>query len=164
MSADRAQSHVTSSGGFTMAESVEPHRTTILVIDDDQTTRETFDMMLTSEGYDVHVEATVEAGLAHAAAHTLDAILLDLHLPVTGGLECLRHLRRPPVASAVPVAILTADYFLDEEVARELQSLGAKVHFKPVWDSDLHRIVQELVRHGGPAFTPSEARQPRKAS
>lgn len=147
-----------------MAEPFERHRTsTILVIDDDQTTRETFEMMLAAEGYDVHVAPTVEAGLADAAAHALDAVLLDLHLPLVGGLECLRRLRRPPVESTVPVAILTADYFLDEEVAREIQTLGARIHFKPVWDSDLQRIVQELVRHGRPTLTPSEDSHPRKA-
>jgi DNA-binding response OmpR family regulator len=148
-----------------MTEPLEGNRTaTILIIDDDQTTRETFEMMLSAEGYDVHVAPTVEAGLADAAAHTVDAVLLDLHLPLVGGLECLRRLRRPPVESRVPVAILTADYFLDEDVARELQSLGARIHFKPVWGSDLERIVRELVRHDGPTPIPSEGTHPRKVS
>jgi hypothetical protein len=47
--------------------------------------------------------------------------------------------------SAVPVAILTGDYFIDEDVAHELQGLGARIHFKPVWDEDLRRIVEDLV-------------------
>lgn len=43
------------------------------------------------------------------------------------------------------MAILTGDDFLDEEIARELNALGARVCFKPVWEDDLLRIVRELM-------------------
>ncbi len=53
-------------------------------------------------------------------------------------------------APHLPVAILTGDYFLDEDVARELNELGARVFFKPVWEDNLLRIVGQLlsVRRG----------------
>lgn len=119
--------------------------TRVLIIDDDATALELFEQMLVEEGYVVRAVQTVEAGLAEAARHTPDAVLLDLHLPLTDGLECLRRLRAAPLHLMMPVAILTGDYFLEDEVARELQALGARIHFKPVWDTDLRQIVEALV-------------------
>ena len=117
----------------------------VLVIDDDAITLDCFEEMLVSRGYIVAALPTVEAGMADARLHPPDAVLLDLHLPLTDGLECLRQLRAAPLRLTVPVAILTGDYFIEDHVARELQSLGARIHFKPVWEDDLHQIVDELV-------------------
>jgi two-component system nitrogen regulation response regulator GlnG len=118
---------------------------TVLIVEDDSTTRQTFEIVLAAEGYIVHSAATAEEGLAEAAKDLPDVVLLDLHLPVIDGLEWLRQLRAVRAAHDVPVAIVTGDYFLDEEVAREIRALGARIHFKPLWDSDLKRIVQELL-------------------
>jgi DNA-binding response OmpR family regulator len=117
----------------------------VLIIEDDTTTLQFFEQMLVDQGYIVRAVSTVEDGLTEADALRPDAVLLDLHLPITDGLECLRRLRAIPQRQRVPVAILTGDYFMDDDVARELQELGAKVHFKPVWEDDLHRIVEGLV-------------------
>jgi CheY-like chemotaxis protein len=116
----------------------------VLIIDDDATTLQFFEQMLVEKGHTVRAVLTVEAGLAEASLHTPDAILLDLHLPLVDGLECLRRLRAAPLNLAMPVAILTGDYFMEDAVADELQALGARIHFKPVWEDDLHRIVGQL--------------------
>jgi CheY-like chemotaxis protein len=116
----------------------------VLIIDDDATTLQFFEQMLVEKGHTVRAVLTVEAGLAEASIHTPDAILLDLHLPLVDGLECLRRLRAAPLNLAMPVAILTGDYFIEDAVADELQALGARIHFKPVWEDDLHRIVGQL--------------------
>jgi DNA-binding response OmpR family regulator len=123
----------------------QPQAARVLIIDDDATALGLFEQMLVERGYVVRAVSTVEAGLAEAAIHEPDAILLDLHLPLTDGLQGLRRLRGAPLHLMTPVAILTGDYFLDDEVARELQSLGARIHFKPVWDADLRQIVEALV-------------------
>jgi DNA-binding response OmpR family regulator len=120
-------------------------RNRVLIIEDDTTARETFRQILVDLGYVVCAVPTAGAGLAEISARPPDAVVLDLHLPIIDGLECLRSLRAAPLQSAVPVAILTGDYFIDEDVAHELQGLGARIHFKPVWDEDLRRIVEDLV-------------------
>jgi CheY-like chemotaxis protein len=123
----------------------QPQAARVLIIDDDATALDLFEQMLVERGYVVRTVLTVEAGLAEAAIHPPDAILLDLHLPVLDGLECLKRLRAAPLHLLTPVAILTGDYFIGDEVARELQALGARIHFKPVWDADLRQIVESLV-------------------
>ena len=129
-----------------MTDARQPPVARILIIDDDATALELFEQMLVEQGYMVRAVSTVAAGLAEAAIHAPDAILLDLHLPLTDGIECLRRLRAAPLHLTTPVAILTGDYFLGDEVASELQTLGARIHFKPVWDADLRQIVEALVR------------------
>jgi DNA-binding response OmpR family regulator len=110
----------------------------VLIIDDDVTALGFFEQMLVDQGYTVSAKPTVEAGLAEATNHAPDAV------------ECLRRLRSAPLSLPTPVAILTGDYFLEEDVAHELRELGAKIHFKPVWEEDLCRIVEELVSRTGP--------------
>ena len=129
-----------------MTDARQPPVARILIIDDDATALELFEQMLVEQGYMVRAVSTVEAGLTEAAIHAPDAILLDLHLPLTDGIEGLRRLRAAPLHLTTPVAILTGDYFLGDEVASELQTLGARIHFKPVWDADLRQIVEALVR------------------
>jgi DNA-binding response OmpR family regulator len=117
----------------------------VLIIDDDASALECFAQTLLEQGDVVCAVQSVEAGLADATLHPPDAILLDLHLPVTDGLEGLRRLRAAPINVTAPVAILTGDYFIDEDVTRELMSLGARIHFKPVWDTDVRQIVDGLL-------------------
>jgi DNA-binding response OmpR family regulator len=128
-----------------MPDPRRPAPARVLIIEDDVTALEFFEQMLVNQGYIVQATQSVEAGLAAATKRAPDAVLLDLHLPLTDGLECLRRLRAAPLNLATPVAILTGDYFLDDDVADELQMLGARIHFKPVWEDDLSRIVKELV-------------------
>jgi hypothetical protein len=54
-------------------------------------------------------------------------------------------LRAAPLNLTMPVAIVTGDYFLDEGVARDLQTLGATIQFKPMWEDDLRRLIGTLV-------------------
>ena len=125
-----------------------PARTTsvpsVVVIDDDVAVDESFGHMLKAAGYEPHAEANCRSGLAYLETARPSVLILDLHLPDESGLVCLRRLRAQPVHRHLPVAILTGDYFLDEEVARELNALGARVFFKPVWEEDLIRIVEQL--------------------
>ena len=106
--------------------------------------------MLAANGYVVLTAPTVATGLDEASADRADAILLDFHLPVADGLECLRRLRNTDQWRAIPVAIITGDYFLAEDVASELNHLDARVHFKPLWEDDVVRIVRELLGQHAP--------------
>lgn len=77
----------------------------ILLVEDDDTVRETLALNLRSEGYEVHTAADGEAGLALARELSPDLVVLDVMLPQLDGLTVLRVLRRE---SSVPVILLTA--------------------------------------------------------
>lgn len=122
----------------------------VLVIDDDAMTRETFQHMLTANGYVAQAVPSVADGLNCIRTQAPDAVLLDFHMPLADGLQGLRSLRSEKTHSHVPVAVITGNYFIDECVAAELNQLGTRIYFKPVWEDDLVRIVGELLEHSVP--------------
>jgi DNA-binding response OmpR family regulator len=88
---------------------------------------------------------SAEAGLEIADNVLPDAIILDMRMPITSGLQFLRLVRSKPHLVEVPVAIVTGDYFLADPVQHELKSLGASVKFKPMYLEDLVILARTLV-------------------
>jgi DNA-binding response OmpR family regulator len=119
---------------------------TILIVDDDPSVTETFERMLRLEGYNVVTALSAEAGLSQAERASPNAIILDLRMPLTDGLQFLRILRTKPGLQTVPVAIVTGDYFLDQQVSNELRELGADLRFKPLWLEDLLALARNLLK------------------
>ncbi len=78
---------------------------TILVIDDEPQVRRFLRNSLASTAYKLVESSTGEEGLAAAAAHPPDLILLDLGLPDVDGLEVTRRLRE---WTTIPIIILSA--------------------------------------------------------
>jgi CheY-like chemotaxis protein len=142
-------------------EPATPTRPSVLVIDDDVAVDDSFGEMLSAAGYDVHAEGSCSAGITYLQTGRPSVVILDLHLPDGTGLECLRRLRQLAAHRDLPVAILTGDYFMDADIAKELKTLGANVFFKPVWEDDLLRIVRQLldVRDANGPAGPSTQRQ-----
>ena len=67
--------------------------TSILVVDDDRTVRETLADFFDALGYVVRSAATATAGRQAAAEHAPDVVLVDLRLPDASGLTLLEALR-----------------------------------------------------------------------
>jgi DNA-binding response OmpR family regulator len=124
---------------------VESATRTILIVDDDRSVADTFARMLKLEGFGVVTALSAEAGLALARDIPPDAIILDMRMPITNGLQFLRTIRTVPALAATPVAIVTGDYFLAEPVQHELRSLGASIRFKPLWLEDLIALAKTLI-------------------
>jgi two-component system response regulator PrrA len=119
---------------------------TILVVDDDEGVTQTFARMLRLEGYDVRTAMNAETGLREADRSHPDAIILDLRMPLVDGLGFLRRLRARVEQRDTPVAIVTGDYFLDDQVSAELRELGAELKFKPLWLEDLVGLARHLLQ------------------
>jgi CheY-like chemotaxis protein len=118
---------------------------TILVIDDDEGVRQIFARMLQLEGYRVRTAINAESGLWAVVESAPDAIILDLRMPLVDGLEFLRRLRSRPAHRAMPVAIVTGDYFIEDRVSAELRGLDATVTYKPLWLEDLISLTRTLL-------------------
>jgi two-component system response regulator PrrA len=119
---------------------------TILIVDDDEGVTTTFARMLSLEGYEVRTAETAEGGLREAETNRPDAIILDLRMPLIDGLGFLRRLRTQETHRQTPVAIVTGDYFLDEDISDEVQALGAELRFKPLWLEDLVKLARNLLK------------------
>jgi CheY-like chemotaxis protein len=112
---------------------------TVLVVEDDDTTREAVAQELRDAGYGVAEADNGREALDCVAGHAApDAILLDMMLPVLDGWGVLERLRR--TYPAVPVVVTTAAI-----ISREwaLQHGCAGFVKKPI---DAGRLVEEIRR------------------
>ena len=118
----------------------------VLIVDDDGATADSFSRTLRLEGYEVWAALSAEEGLSLAQTHQPHAIVLDLRMPLTSGLQFLRALRAIAGLATTPVAIVTGDYGLDDDVREEITALGAELRFKPIWIEELVTLARELLR------------------
>ena len=94
---------------------------TILIIDDDDQLRISFEKLLTEEGYTVESAPSGEAGLKLCRAKVPDLIILDMRLPGMNGLETFKANHK--IEPKLPVIIMTA--FGTTETAIEATKMGA---------------------------------------
>jgi len=118
----------------------------LLIVDDDDSTTETFARILTLEGYEVRTAASAESGLREIESGSPDAIILDLRMPFINGLGLLYRLRAVEPHRRTPVVIVTGDQCLDDTVIDEVRGLGAEIRFNPLWLEDLVDVARSLIR------------------
>jgi two-component system cell cycle response regulator DivK len=119
----------------------------ILVIEDQEDNRQILRDLLTSADFEVIEAADGEAGLAAAAAHRPDLILMDIQLPLMDGYEATRRIKASPVLRAIPIIVITS-YALsgDEDKAR---AAGCDAYFsKPFSPRQLLAKVCEYLSPG----------------
>jgi DNA-binding response OmpR family regulator len=118
----------------------------ILVVDDDPGVTASFSHQLTLEGFEVRTAPSAGLGLADAKAHRPDAVILDLRMPTRDGLEFLRDLREYDGSRSIQVAVVTGDYFIEDDVSAQLACLGAEIRFKPLWIEELVDLARTLLK------------------
>ena len=89
-----------------------------LVVEDDGDARAILRRRLEQQGWKVREAADGRAGLAEAAEHPPDLILLDLMMPELDGFGFIRELRRTAAGRSIPVVVLTAKELSDEDRGR----------------------------------------------
>jgi two-component system, NtrC family, nitrogen regulation response regulator NtrX len=93
----------------------------ILVIDDEAAIRDSLQMILEYEGYEVLTAATGEDGIAQAERAAPDLILLDVKMPGMDGLEVLQRLRH--IVEVTPIVVISGHGTVSTAV--EATKLGA---------------------------------------
>lgn len=81
---------------------------TILVVDDQATTRAVVKQTMLASGYEVLEAASGEKALEIAEAQAIDGIILDLKMPGIAGIETCRRLRAMELYQATPILVVTA--------------------------------------------------------
>jgi two-component system, OmpR family, response regulator MprA len=87
----------------------------ILVVDDERPVREAVERALRLEGYEVETAAEGQEALFSVARRGVDAIVLDVLMPVMDGIETARKLRRQ--GNSTPILMLTARHEVSDRVA-----------------------------------------------
>ncbi len=110
----------------------------ILVVDDEKGIREGCRRILASEGYAVDVAVNGKEGLELAKAKRYDLLLVDLMMPVMGGIELMEHLRQ--LDSEIIMIVVTG--FATIETAVDAMRHGAYDYVpKPFTPDQLLAVV-----------------------
>ena len=80
----------------------------ILVVEDQEDNRQILRDLLSSVGYELIEAEDGEQGLAAAAAHRPDLILMDIQMPVLDGYETTRRIKADPALRGIPVIAVTS--------------------------------------------------------
>jgi two-component system CheB/CheR fusion protein len=124
----------------------------VLLIEDDDDTRESFAMMLDALGAEVREATSAAAGLATVTSFRPQVIVCDIAMPVEDGFAFIRALRSltPEQGGETPVAALTA--LAGEADRRRVLDAGFQMHLsKPIDAQRLAGAVGTLSVWGEPA-------------
>ena len=125
----------------------------ILVVEDQKDNRQILRDLLTSADFEVIEAEDGEAGVAAAAAHHPDLILMDIQLPILDGYEATRRLKADASLRSIPVIAVTS-YALggDDDKAR---AAGCDAYFsKPYSPRQLLAKVREHLSRPTPTGDP----------
>lgn len=117
----------------------------ILVVDDSKLMHRMFDVML--RGHDLVSAFDGREALDRLREEgDVDLVLLDINMPVMGGLEFLEEASQDPDLSSVPVVIISTEG-KEEDTQRGLEA-GAVAYIRKPFQSDELRAVIERLEDG----------------
>jgi two-component system response regulator MprA len=118
----------------------------ILLAEDDRAVRDAVDRALRGAGYQVNAVGDGQAALVGARTPNVDALVLDLGLPILDGIEVCRQLRGE--GSRVPILVLTARAGIADRVSG--LDAGADDYLtKPFALDELLARLRALLRRSG---------------
>ena len=121
----------------------------LLVIDDEDAVRAALRDTLGEAGYAVLEARDGATALEILSAQPVDAVLMDIYMPLQDGFEAIRELRR--VAPAVKIVAISGGSRGDFDPLKAAELLGAdRTLRKPFGIDDLLVILAELLPEGAP--------------
>lgn len=117
----------------------------ILIVEDEVTLNEAYQLILEQQGYEVHVAFNGEEALQVTKNVEPDLILLDLRMPVMDGVEFLRAYDAPNKHPKVKIVIFS-NYDMQKEIDEAYQ-LGAARYILKAWASpkELMQVVENTL-------------------
>ena len=118
-------------------------RSLVVVVDDDESVRESLPDLLQEFGFAVRTFASAEEFLASDCLHQTGCLILDIAMPGMCGPELQRELKRR--GQAIPIVFITAH--ADETVRpRVLESGAVECLFKPFTEAALLDALNTALR------------------
>ena len=117
----------------------------ILVVEDEIQYAKMIAVRLQSAGYDVSISTDAYGGTQSALRSNPDLIILDLMMPAGGGFSLLDRISKIPMASTIPVIILTGR-IIDDSIKKTADKYGVKrIIRKPYEKDDLLNTVETML-------------------
>jgi len=116
-----------------------------MVVDDSALIHQMYKMALMRYKCTIILAKDGQAALDMLAKHPdVDLILLDINMPVMGGLEFLQKERKIDSYSKIPIIIQSTEG-REDDTKRGLE-LGATAYItKPIQTADLHALIEKIV-------------------
>lgn len=119
--------------------------TRVLIVDDDESSREFLRTVIASVGYETDLAEDGAEALKHARRELPDLVISDVLMPVMDGYQLCREWRADPQLAEVPLVFYTANYTSPEDEAFAY-ALGAdRFLLKPMDPIDILREVDLLL-------------------
>jgi CheY-like chemotaxis protein len=123
-----------------------PHNdATILVVDDDPDTLLLLQTTLGVRGFTTLTASNGREALMRLQETAFDTVLLDLQMPVMGGMETLEHIRANPGTRSIPVLVVSAAPSGGDTIVNALNAGANDYLSKPYNPTELVRRVEVLV-------------------
>jgi twitching motility two-component system response regulator PilH len=116
----------------------------VLIVDDDPDTRDLYAWCMMASGWLVHAVENGAEALIAAPVVEPDVIVMDLHLPVLGGLEAIRQIKRHEATKHVPIVACTAFEARSSEFEAKIAGCDEFVP-KPCEPEALRELLEVLV-------------------
>ena len=120
--------------------------THILIVDENLSATDIFSRKLRLNDYEVWAASSTNEDFYLMKTHRPQAMILNLRMPLVSTLQFLRTIRAIPDFRAVPVAIVTGDYYLNEAQTDEICALGAEIRYKPLWLDEMITLACDLTK------------------
>lgn len=139
----------------------EPQGCEILVIDDDESSREVLRWMLGEEDYHVHEARDGDEALRILERSSMDLVILDIHMPGLSGYEVCRSIRNNFAVDELPILFVTGhnsleslhqgfevggNDYLAKPVSREELVARVKFHLSTLSTMGYRRRLREAVQ------------------
>ncbi len=122
-----------------------PSPGTVLVIEDDDATRQLLRRTLERDGWTVSEAENGRVGLERVAHTRPEVILLDLMMPELDGLAFIAELRKQHAWREIPIVVITAKDLTDDERVQLKGSVEAILHKGASSRQELLAEVRDLV-------------------
>lgn len=116
----------------------------ILIVEDNETIRDAFAILLEDSGYEVLQAGTGAEAMEIARERQPGLVLMDLGLPDQNGLEVTRRLKADPATAGIPVVALTGRALESDQEAC-LQAGCSGYLTKPVDTRQLLSAIPEYI-------------------
>jgi PAS domain S-box-containing protein len=118
------------------------HGVSVLVVDDDDNSRELVSVTLEAYGADVLLAATAKDGYQIAATRQVDVLLADIAMPNENGYDLIRSIRARESNGERPLAAAALTSFARDEDREQARQAGFNIHLaKPI---DAHMLVEAV--------------------
>jgi excisionase family DNA binding protein len=143
-----ARFKIADSHEFPELQKIEISQTTrkklrILVADDNQINRKLTKSLLEKFGYEVQTVDNGRQAVALVQSEKFDVILMDIQMPILGGIEATQEIRNLPTKNKIPIIALTANALEGDREEYLAQGLNSYVS-KPIAISELLNAIERL--------------------